>query len=142
MNDMNDERISRLLRQYAEKIDGWGKKKVAVLGLSFKPDTDDTREAPSTKVIPFLLQHGAEVTGYDPKAMVKFEHFEQSQTIADAVKDAEVIMALIEWPEIHDFDFGTVRDKKKKQWFIDARNQFDPQKIKALGFEYIGVGRS
>ena len=68
INELNSERIDRLLLNYAEKIGGWKGKHVAVLGLSFKPNTDDMREAPSTKVIPWLAENKATIVGFDPKA--------------------------------------------------------------------------
>jgi UDPglucose 6-dehydrogenase len=157
VNEINDQRVWNLLDKYGQTLGGWENKKVAVLGLSFKPNTDDTREAPSTRVIPYLVTHGAQVTGYDPqvKWSSNFEYrmpgstatlnqtsFTQLPSIQEATQDAEVIIVLIEWKEITAYDFSTVRKANTPQWFIDARNQFSPATMKELGFTYIGVGRS
>jgi UDPglucose 6-dehydrogenase len=156
VNELNEQRIWRLLDKYAEMVGGWEGKKVAILGLSFKPNTDDMREAPSTKIIPYLINRGAQTTGFDPQAtwtanmMTTTETaakttengtFTQAKTIEDATKDADIILSVIEWPEILQFDFAKARAAQKKQWFIDARNQFTPKDIQALGYTYIGTGR-
>lgn len=146
MTDINHERIPKLLEKFAEAIGGWSGKKVAVLGLSFKPNTNDMREAPSTKVIPHLLAEGAEVVGYDPESLEVVPHFIQPHdkakyvnSIKEAVAEADVIMALVEWPEIVEFPYSDNRSKKP-QWFIDARNQLDQKKLEQAGFTYIGIG--
>lgn len=151
VSEINEARIFKLLDKYEKKIDGWQGKKVAVLGLSFKPHTDDVREAPSLKVVPYLLAKEAEVATYDP--MVSFAQFtsilskngdkalRSAATIEKAITDVDVIMALVEWPEIIHFNFSQ-SPPQKKVWFIDARDQFDADQLKKAGYSYIGVGRS
>ncbi len=148
ITQINENRISKLLDNYSKQIGGFEGKTVAVLGLSFKPNTDDMREAPSVKVIPYLSASGAIIKGFDPKSLEVVKHFIQEDknvTYYDSIKEAadkaDVIISLIEWSEILDFDFSTVRDEKKEQWFIDARNQFSQEKIKSWGYKYLGVGR-
>jgi UDPglucose 6-dehydrogenase len=148
ITELNENRISKLLNHYSSQIDGFEDKSVAVLGLSFKPNTDDMREAPSIKVIPYLLSEGASVKGFDPKALDAVKHFisedknlSYHETILEACKDSDVIVALIEWAEIVAFDFSKVRDTSKEQYFIDSRNQFDKKTLEDLGFKYFGVGR-
>lgn len=148
ITQINESRISKLLDNYSNKIGGFQGKTVAVLGLSFKPNTDDMREAPSVKAIPYLLSKGARVRGFDPKALEAVKYFikeDENSTYYDeisrACENADVILALVEWPEIVAYDFSLVRDVSKKQFFIDARNQFDPQSIKQIGYKYFGVGR-
>ncbi|OGJ37808.1 MAG: hypothetical protein A2383_01830 [Candidatus Pacebacteria bacterium RIFOXYB1_FULL_39_46] len=148
VNDLNQDRIPKLLDNFEKKIGGWENKQVAVLGLSFKPNTDDMRESPATLVIPILLSKGASVTSFDPMAdwqrFLRLEKMEknhqQSETLKQAVKDADVIIALVEWPEIIGFDFAETKTTKQ-QWFIDARNQFSPTIIKKIGYHYLGLGR-
>lgn len=149
MDQLNDARIAKLLQEYSEQFGGWSGKKVAVLGLAFKPQTDDMREAPSTKVIPYLVSQHAQVIGYDPKAIPVVEHFIQAdpqisytENMTKALENADIILALIEWPEIINFDFGKTKLQGKDQWFIDARNQFEPATVKSWGYHYAGVGRS
>lgn len=147
IHELNEYRISKLLDQYGQEIGGFEEKTVAVLGLSFKPNTDDMREAPSVKVIPYLLSKGAKVQGFDPKALPVVKYFipddknvSYHETITAACKGADIIIALIEWSEIVAFDFAKVRENKK-QIFIDARNQFEKKQIEKLGYQYFGVGR-
>lgn len=148
LDRLNEERIPQLMSAYKDLIGGWQDKKVAVLGLSFKPNTNDMREAPSTKIVPYLLEEGARVSGYDPKALEEAKRIFGDDgrlslvtTVEEAIKDADVVVALIEWPEIVGFNYALARVDTKKQWLIDARNQLEPQVIKSLGFEYLGVGR-
>ncbi|MDQ3008185.1 MAG: UDP-glucose/GDP-mannose dehydrogenase family protein [bacterium] len=145
---LNSERIDRLMNQYGEVIHGWESHRVAVLGLSFKPNTDDMREAPSIKVINYLLKRGVPVKAFDPKAIPVAKHFLPKHTLLayeaellTAVNNASVILALIEWPEITQFDFSQVRNQAEEQWFIDARNQFSREQVEAWGFNYLGIGR-
>lgn len=147
INELNEYRIGKLLEQYSQEIGGFEGKTVAVLGLSFKPNTDDMREAPSVKVIPELLSRGAVVRGFDPKALEVVKYFipedknaTYHEKISEACRGADVIIALIEWSEIVAFDFGKVKEDKK-QIFIDARNQFSREKLVEQGYTYFGVGR-
>ncbi len=149
INDLNEDRIPRLLESFEGELDGWKDKTVAVLGLSFKPNTDDMRESPATKVIPILLSKGAKVQSYDPLAnwqeFHRLENLEnnhqQMKTIEDALQGAEVMMSLVEWPQIIGFDFAQAKTNQLK-WFIDARNQFDPEALKKAGYHYLGLGRT
>jgi UDPglucose 6-dehydrogenase len=122
-----------------------------VLGLSFKPHTDDMRVAPSLILVPYLIKAGAQVVGYDPKAtetakklFAELEEVEYADTIESAVSEAAVVLALIEWPEIttHEFSRSDAEISGGTAWFIDARNQFDSAKIAAAGYEYLGVGQA
>lgn len=152
VHSLNQNRINRMMQKFEKRVGGWSEKKVALLGLSFKPQTDDVREAPCLKIAPLLLQAGATVRGFDPKAKITqsminvsnalSKNFIQAENIESATKDADVVFALIEWPEIIAFDYSRIRNAKKKQWFIDARNQLEPGKVKRWGFQYIGIGRS
>ncbi|MBU0974920.1 UDP-glucose/GDP-mannose dehydrogenase family protein [Patescibacteria group bacterium] len=148
ITEINENRISKLLDNYSKKIGGFEGKTVAVLGLSFKPNTNDMREAPSVRVIPYLSSVGASVRGYDPKALSVVKHFIEDDekvtyydSINEAVSGVDVIISLIEWSEIINFDFSSVKDVSRDQWFIDARNQFIPKKVKEWGYKYIGVGK-
>ncbi len=148
VDQLNHHRPERLLEQYGLKIGDWSGKKVAVLGLAFKPNTDDMREAPSTKVIPYLLAQGASVTAYDPKAGAVAKNtlkpdakLEIAQNLNQALQNVDVIMVLIEWPEFLTHDFSTNRTPDTDQWFLDARNQFDPARVRSWGYHYLSVGR-
>lgn len=147
LNEINEARIPKLLERFGKNLAGWHGKKVAVLGLSFKPNTDDMREAPSTKVIPWLLEKGATVNAFDPKALEVAPHYfpkndnlKYFTSIEEAGSSVDVVMVLIEWKEIVSFDFSKIKSNSK-QWIIDARNQLDAQKIRKWGFEYLGIGQ-
>ena len=148
INELNEERIPRLLNKFEEKVGRWENKKIAILGISFKPNTDDMREAPSTKIIPILLNKGASVKSYDPMASWKEffrlesmeKNHQQVKTIDEAVKDADIVFSLIEWPEIIKFDFASANKDQKEKWFIDARNQFN-QKVIEQNYKYLAIGK-
>lgn len=162
INQLNQERIAKLMNFFGQQVGGWRGKQVAVLGLSFKPNTNDMREAPSVGVIPWLLKEGASVKAFDPKALSVAPSFLPSdenltyhQSLSAAVKRAQVIMVLVEWPEIINFDYSQLNQDQdgsqlasdqsssdaKKRWFIDVRLQFEPSQVKGWGFEHLGVGR-
>lgn len=142
ISQLNEERIYKLMDKFDKEVGSFAQKKVAVLGLSFKPNTDDLREAPATKIIPVLADKGAEIIGFDPMAKYQpdIKNYSQAETIAKACQEADVIIAVVEWPEIIGFDFATIKSKKKA-YFIDARDQFNPDTIKKAGLKYIGIGR-
>jgi UDPglucose 6-dehydrogenase len=143
VNKINKERIPRLMQRFADGVGGFEGKKVAVLGIAFKPNTDDTREAPALRIVPALIEAGATVQSFDP--MAKFQEelpgHQQKTDLAAACEDADVIMTLVEWPEINHFDYQDVRNEAKQQYFIDCRNQFDAEEITQQGYKYIGIGK-
>ena len=151
VDELNTARLDRLMTKFTAEVGGWQGKKVAFLGLSFKPNTDDMREAPSTKIIHLLTSAGAQVLGYDPMAKPTTAQlnlpedesaYSQVETISDACADADVIFTVVEWPQIVSFEFSRVRNQAKQQWFIDARNQFEPKLLTDAGYSYIGIGRT
>jgi len=151
INQLNEERLAQLVRKFGEKVGGWQNKTVAFLGLAFKPNTDDLREAPSTKLIPALIMAGAKVTGFDPMAKPTNQQlgltsadessYSQASDIQTACLNADVIFAVVEWPEIVSFDYSAIK-LAKSQVFIDARNRFAPDRVTAWGYKYISIGRT
>ncbi len=148
IHELNELRIPALMNQIESAVGGWQGKKAAVLGLAFKPNTDDMREAPSIKVVPELINAGAEVAGYDPKALdnakhyfSKLENIRLFDRVDDALEEADIIFALVEWPEIVKHEFSQAKIAGKDQWFVDARNQFNKEEIEKIGYKYIGIGR-
>ena len=120
-------------------------KKVAVLGLAFKPNTDDMRDAPSIKIINHLLDLGIEVTAYDPQAMdnakkilpkVKF-----AEDVYSAIKNQDALLLVTEWPQFAQIDLARAKKLLKQPIIVDGRNLFPKDKVKELGFTYIGIGR-
>lgn len=123
-------------------------KKIAVLGLAFKPDTDDMRDAPSLTVIPKLSEAGASVVAYDPIAIDNAKRLlkdvsglEFASSVADAVKEADLLILLTEWDEFRQLDMRKISSSMRSANIIDARNIYDPQEMKEIGFNYLGVGR-
>ena len=120
-------------------------KKIGVLGLSFKPDTDDMRDAPSILIINSLKEAGAKIKTYDPVAMNNakkiFSGIEFSKNSYDVAKDADLLIIVTEWNEFKQLDLAKVKDLMKNPMILDGRNIYNPNELKKLGFAYQGVGR-
>jgi len=120
-------------------------KTVAILGLAFKPETDDMRDAPAIDIICGLLERGATVRAYDPVAMTEAAKVLPGVSFArdeyEAVTDADALVFVTEWNQFRALDMGRVRDLMKSPRIADLRNIYDPADMRALGFEYVGVGR-
>jgi UDPglucose 6-dehydrogenase len=119
-------------------------KTVAVLGIAFKPNTDDTREAPSITVINKLLELGAEVRAYDPIVKSCPKEMDIKAIIAkdvyEAVSNANLIVLVTEWPEFLSLDFARIRSLMKTPNIIDGRNMLNKKTLQDLGFNYKGIG--
>jgi len=120
-------------------------KSIAILGLSFKPNTDDVREAPAIYIIQDLLKCGAAIRAYDPVAMDNARAILPVVTYCDdaydACKGADAVAIVTEWNEFRNLDMMKILDLLDKPYFFDFRNIYEPQKIKACGFNYFSVGR-
>lgn len=120
-------------------------KTLAVLGLSFKPNTDDVRDAPSISIIERLISYGAKIKAFDPVAMneVKktFPKIKYCKDPYDAVDGADAVVIITEWNQFRNLDLNKIKKMMKELYFFDLRNIYDPQKLKALGFKYYSVGR-
>lgn len=121
-------------------------KTIGILGLSFKPDTDDMRDAPSLTIIPELRERGAIIQAYDPVAMNNARSVLKGITFAEsachAARNADLLVILTEWNEFRQIDLEKVKNVMKQPVMLDGRNMYDPEKVKRLGFVYQGVGRS
>lgn len=153
VDKLNDERIDALFARFEEKVGGFAKKKVALLGLAFKPNTDDMREAPSTKIVPLLLEKGAHIRAFDPMAnaaakawfekasLPNADHFEIGKSVTAVVQDADIICLAIEWKEFAHLNFKKLAALMgKKPVFIDLRSQYARDKVERYGVSYIGIG--
>ncbi len=147
IDELNENRIPRLMEKYNQLVGGFTGKTVAVLGLSFKPNTNDIREAPALKVIPWLIDHGAQVRATDPQAIeVARSHLPSQVTYFndpyETAKTSHVLFHLIEWSDYSHLDFKRLAQlMHQPAYFIDTRNQYDPQLVQQHGFTYQGVGR-
>ncbi|NJK80929.1 MAG: UDP-glucose/GDP-mannose dehydrogenase family protein [Chloroflexaceae bacterium] len=121
------------------------KKVIGVLGLSFKPNTDDMREAPSVEIIQALQAEGAHIKAYDPVAMENADNYLPTVTFCatayDAAKEADALLIITEWNEFKQIDWQRIRQIMKNPLVLDGRNIYDPKEMTERGFTYIGVGR-
>jgi UDPglucose 6-dehydrogenase len=121
-------------------------KKISILGLSFKPNTDDIRESPAIEIIEMLLKEGSLIKSYDPKAMDNmrriFPDIEYCNDAYECVKDTSLLILLTEWEEFRKLDFEKIKRLMESPNIIDGRNYLDKEKLKSAGFNYRGIGRS
>jgi UDPglucose 6-dehydrogenase len=120
-------------------------KTIAILGLAFKPETDDMREAPAVDIINGLIERGARVVAYDPVAMGEAAKvLPEVQYVEDeyaAVADADALVFVTEWNQFRALDMKRIHDLMKSPRIADLRNIYQPEDMRELGFEYVGVGR-
>ncbi|MEZ4650582.1 MAG: UDP-glucose/GDP-mannose dehydrogenase family protein [Candidatus Eisenbacteria bacterium] len=120
-------------------------KTIAVLGLSFKPQTDDVRDSVALELIKAMQKKGATVRAYDPIAMetaaVELRNVDFAQDAYEAARGADALVIATEWNEFRQLDLGTLKKSLKKACVVDCRNIYDPAKLRDAGFQYVGVGR-
>jgi UDPglucose 6-dehydrogenase len=144
---VNDEQRSHFVNKIKERLWVLKGKKIAVLGLSFKPDTDDMRFAPSEDIVNLLAQEGASLSLYDPKAKHEAQELFKAKNITfakdsyTAVKGADCVCFLTEWAEFKKLDMAKVKKSMKHPLLADGRNMLDKSAMIKLGYEYIGMGR-
>lgn len=135
--------IQKILKRFGEDLSGMT---FAIWGLAFKPKTNDMREAPAITIINALLEHGAKIQAYDPKAFecAKFYFKDKiiySKSAYEALTDADCMLLLTEWNEFRRPDFDKINELLKQQIIFDGRNQYNAERLKQRGFEYYCVGR-
>jgi UDPglucose 6-dehydrogenase len=139
VNELQKRRVIGKLQQHLGRLRG---KRIALLGLAFKPHTDDTREAPSLVLAGRLLAEGAEVRAWDPVATPDgLPGVTQVATIEAALADADAAVLVTEWPQLADVDWAEVARTMRARVFVDGRNMLDPERMRAAGFAYEGIGR-
>jgi len=120
-------------------------KTIAILGLAFKPNTDDMRDAPSLTIIPRLQENGAKIKAYDPEAMTEasrlLEEVIYSEGVYECIKGADALVIVTEWNEFRALDMERVKQLLKEPILIDLRNIYRPESIKDWGFKYANIGR-
>jgi len=140
VNELQKRRVIGKLKQRLGALRG---KRIALLGLAFKPNTDDTREAPAFVLAGRLLAEGADVVAWDPVAHADGLHgVEQVATVDDAARGADAVVLVTEWPELADVDWTAVAARMRTPLFVDGRNMLDPETMRAAGFTYDGIGRA
>jgi UDPglucose 6-dehydrogenase len=138
VNELQKRRVLQKLERHLGKLRG---KRIALLGLAFKPDTDDMREAPSLVLASRLLAEGAEVRGWDPIARPELQGVELCDSPLAAVTGADAAVIVTEWPHLLSFPSEETREAMRHPLIIDGRNHLDPAAVRALGFAYEGMGR-
>ncbi len=145
---INAERTPRFIRRIKETMETVGGKRIAVLGLAFKPNTDDMREAKSLEVIKALHAEGAEIVAYDPISMPRAKEenlLPKSARFADnaydAAQGADALIIMTEWNEFKQLNYERIRASMNHPLIIDGRNIHSPERMKTLGFEYVSIGR-
>jgi UDPglucose 6-dehydrogenase len=140
--EVNELQKRRVVQKLHKRLGSLRDRRVALLGLAFKPNTDDMREAPSRVIAYRLLAEGVEVRAWDPVARPDDLHgVELCDTIVEAVRDADAAVIVTEWPELRELASTEVRDAMAYPLIVDGRNLLDPEQVMLAGFEYEGIGR-
>jgi UDPglucose 6-dehydrogenase len=142
---INNDRRRQLVSRLEEMLDGIPGKTVGLLGLSFKPNTDDLREAPALEIAELLLAAGAHVRAYDPVAMPRAAamapEIGMASSAYELAEGADALVVCTEWNEFKQLDLERMRDAMRQPILVDGRNIYDPSEMLRLGFRYRGVGR-
>ncbi len=145
VHTVNEQQKQSLLPKIQKCVGDLHGKKIALLGLSFKPKTDDIRDAPSITIINQLLAAGASIRAYDPIAMEAMKKYYPQITYCqdayETAKDASCLVIVTEWDEFRYLDLKRIKEGIKVPCIVDGRNIYDQEEARALGFQYIGVGR-
>ncbi len=147
VDDINRQAVEHYLDKVKKSLKNNIQGKVlGVLGLAFKPNTDDMREAPSVKIIKKLQDEGAIVQAYDPQAHKNASSIIKNITFCsdayEAADNADALLVITEWNEFRQLDLNKIKKRMKKPLVIDGRNIYDPEKMRKMGFTYHSIGRS
>jgi UDPglucose 6-dehydrogenase len=143
--DVNDDQPRRYVKRIGEELGGLGGKRIAVWGLSFKPNTDDLRESPALKIVQLLKDGGADVVAYDPVsaegAKAEIPGLVTAENPYEAAKAAEALAVVTDWNMFKEVNLERLKGLMARPLIFDGRNIYDPEKVRAAGFDYYGVGR-
>ena len=143
--DANERQRDAMIPKIEQLVGDLNGKRIGILGLSFKPETDDMRESPAIDIVHRLIEKGASVSAFDPVAMEEAKHFinglEYAEDEYEAVKGADAMVVVTEWNQFRALDLCRVKSLLKTPKIADLRNIYEPADVRALGFEYVGVGR-
>ncbi|MEC9414904.1 MAG: UDP-glucose/GDP-mannose dehydrogenase family protein [Pseudomonadota bacterium] len=141
----NEKRKKNISKKVLEKLDTKIEKEVGILGVTFKAETDDIREAPSLIVIPDLIKEGLNLSVYDPEGISEasklIDNVAWKKSAYEVAENSNCIIILTDWQEFKDLDLEKLRNLMKRPLIYDFRNIFDPDSMKKLGFEYFSIGR-
>ncbi len=143
--DINRDQRRRIIQKLRDLLGTLDCKTIGVLGLAFKPNTDDMREAPSVEIIHLLQNEGAHIRAYDPVAMDRAREILNEVTFCqdpyEVAQGCDALIVVTEWNEFKHLDMNWIKQAMRQAVLIDGRNIYDPEEMKALGFTYRGVGR-
>lgn len=143
--DINAYQRKLVILKLHDLLNGLQGKTIALLGLAFKQNTDDMREAPSLAIADYCNNHGAIVRGYDPVAMdvakSMMPYVEMATDAYDLAEDSDALVVLTPWNEFMQLDLQRIKHAMRTPIMIDGRNLYEPETMRALGFEYRGIGR-
>jgi len=146
--EVNSAQKARMIKKIRDALGGNETGKIiGVLGLTFKPETDDMRDAPSLTILPALLEKGARIQAHDPQGMKEAAHYlpagiEYKENPYQVSENADVLVLMTEWNQYRALDLGRIKSLMHTPVFVDLRNVYEPEGMKELGFKYSGVGRS
>jgi UDPglucose 6-dehydrogenase len=144
---VNDRQKRRLYEKVARALGGDLKgKTIAVWGLAFKAETDDMRESPAIPLVEALLASGAQVSAYDPQAMrtartIFGDRIRYAEDPYAALAGADALVIVTEWLVFRNPDFARIKQSLRQPLIVDGRNLYEPRRMAALGFRYVGIGR-
>ncbi|MFT3744720.1 MAG: UDP-glucose/GDP-mannose dehydrogenase family protein [Pyrinomonadaceae bacterium] len=143
--EANERQRDAMIPKIEKLVGDLNGKKIGVLGLSFKPETDDMRESPATDIIKSMIARGAAVRAFDPVAMTEAKHYlpeiEYAVDEYDAIKEADALIIVTEWNQFRALDMEKVKSLLTSPKVADLRNIYEPKDMRDMGFEYVGVGR-
>jgi UDPglucose 6-dehydrogenase len=145
--EVNEAQKARMIKKIRNALGGnESGKTIAVLGLTFKPETDDMRDAPSLTILPKLIENGCQIKAHDPKGISEAKTLLPSEVqyydnVYSTVENTDAVVLMTEWNIYRNLDMNLVKEKLKQPVFIDLRNVYEPNTMKTLGFEYYCIGR-
>jgi nucleotide sugar dehydrogenase len=142
--DVNDWQRRLVVKKLRRRLRGLRGRRIGLLGLAFKPGTDDLRDAPAVDIAAALVDGGATVVAHDPvvRAVPDVPGLSLVDDPYDVARRADAVVLLTEWPEYLELELDAMRDRMRGDLFVDGRNVFDPAKVEAVGLEYEGIGRA
>ncbi|MBX7055563.1 MAG: UDP-glucose/GDP-mannose dehydrogenase family protein [Pyrinomonadaceae bacterium] len=143
--EANDRQRDAMIPKIEKLVGDLNGKRIGMLGLSFKPETDDMRESPAIEIVAELIRRGASIKAFDPVAMEESKHFisgiEYAHDEYDAIDGADAMVIVTEWNQFRALDLERVRTLLAEPKIADLRNIYEPKEMRQMGFEYVGVGR-
>lgn len=144
--EVNSAQKARMVKKIKDALGGdVAGKTIGVLGLTFKPETDDLRESPALAILPPLSEKGAKLQVHDPQGMEEaaqlFPEFKYVNNAYEACENADAVVLLTEWNQYRALDLNRIKEAMNNPIFVDLRNVYDPIKLRQVGFKYFSVGR-